>query len=220
MGSKLILLLGLIVGALLTFFCVNENKHEHLFNYQKDHKKLLNIDAPELKQIETKSIVPKEPVVKEPIATDKIEDNIEEKNSTLIDMNREEIEKKEHKKLKDIEAKITKLLTDNPIYFKTNSSAIKEDSKKSLNMIAEALKDISDKTIVLVKGHTDASGEASQNKKLSQKRADSVMLYLKKGGLDSLNMKAIGYGEGQPIVVSNPNDKLNRRVEIELKRGE
>jgi Outer membrane protein and related peptidoglycan-associated (lipo)proteins len=87
-------------------------------------------------------------------------------------------------------------------------------------MIAEALKDISDKTIVLVKGHTDASGEASQNKKLSQKRADSVMLYLKKGGLDSLNMKAIGYGEGQPIVVSNPNDKLNRRVEIELKRGE
>ncbi len=214
MGSKLILVLGLIVGALLTLFCVNKDKREHLFNYTK----VLNTDTPNLKQIDEKNLVIKEPIVTD--VAEKKEDDIKEKNDSAIDINKEEPKKEELKNLKDTEEKISKLLTENPIYFETSSTTIKESSKKGLNMIVEALKDISDKTVVLIKGHTDAFGDASQNKKLSQKRADSVMLYLKKGGLDGLNMRAIGYGEEQPIVVSNPNDKLNRRVEIELKRGE
>ncbi len=225
MGSKLILLLGLIVGTLLTLFCVNKDKREHLFNSTK----VLNRDTTSnFKQIDEKNITIKEPIVTDRV--EKIEDTIKEENSSAIDIKRkeleheeikkEEIKKEELKKLKETEEKITQLLKDNPIYFKTSSSTIKESSKKGLNRIAEALKNISDNTIVLIKGHTDASGKASLNKKLSQKRADSIMFYLKKGGLDSLSMRAIGYGEEQPIVVSNPNDKLNRRVEIELKRGE
>ena len=234
MGSKLILLLGLIVGALLTFFCVNKDKREDIFNYTKS----LNRDTPKLKHTEAK----------EPIATKRIED-VKEQNSTVAVANkkkanrekleqeklakleeekikREKIREEELQKLKDTEDKIAKLLKDNPIYFETSSTTIKKSSRKGLNMIAEALKDISkkkgisDKTVVVIKGHTDASGDASQNKKLSQKRADSVVSYLKKRGLDSLNMRAIGYGEEQPVVASNPNDKLNRRVEIELQRGE
>ena len=224
MGSKLILLLGLIVGTLLTLFCVNKDKREHLFNSTK----LLNRNTTSnFKQIDEKNITIKEPIVTDRV--EKIEDTIKEENSSAnssaVDIKRkelehEEIKKEELKKLKETEEKITQLLKDNPIYFKTSNSTIKESSKKGLNRIAEALKSISDNTIVLIKGHTDASGKASLNKNLSQKRANSVMFYLKKGGLDSLSMRAIGYGEEQPIVVSNPNDKLNRRVEIELKRGE
>jgi len=217
MGSKLILLLGLIVGGLLTFFCVNDDKREELFNY----KNLLNKNIFEdkslsdIEQIETKNIISKEPtsvtIMEENITKKENIENIEMK----VDIKKEEIEK-----LKETEDKISKLLADNPIYFQINSSTIKEESKKELNMIIGALKEISAKTVVLIKGHTDAIGEASLNKKLSQKRADAIMLYLKNGGLEHLKIKAIGYGEEQPIVVSNPNDKLNRRVEIELKRGE
>jgi len=207
MGSKLILLLGLIVGGLLTFFCVNEDKREQLFNY----KNLLSSVNKEDKQINMENILS----TKEITSMDVIEDDIKEKKNIKIDVDKEEIEK-----LKDTEEKITKLLADNPIYFKMNSATIKDESREELNRIIEALKKISTKTVVIIKGYTDAVGEASINKKLSQKRADSIMFYLKKGGLESLNMRAIGYGEEQPIVVDNPNSKLNRRVEIELKRGE
>ena len=223
MGSKLILLLGLIVGGLLTFFCVNKDKREELFNYKNllnksifDDKSLSNNKSlSEVKQIETKNIISKEPtsvaIMEENITKKENIENIEMK----VDIKKEEIEK-----LKDTEDKISKLLADNPIYFKINSSTIKEESKKELNMIIGALKEISTKTVIVIKGHTDAVGKASLNKKLSQKRAEAIMIYLKKGGVGNFNMRAIGYGEEQPIVVSNPNDKLNRRVEIELKRGE
>ncbi|RUM73218.1 MAG: hypothetical protein DSZ11_06385 [Sulfurovum sp.] len=95
MGSKLILLLGLIVGGLLTFFCVNDDKREELFNY----KNLLNKNIFEdkslsdIEQIETKNIISKEPtsvtIMEENITKKENIENIEMK----VDIKKEEIEK-------------------------------------------------------------------------------------------------------------------------------
>lgn len=201
MGSKLILLLGLIVGGLLTVFCVDKDKREVILNYKNsyfnqakvsDVAKVENIIIQEIPK-ETKSF------------------------PTLID--REEVSLGNVSDIENIEEKITILLKDNPIYFQINSSTIHEDSQKGLMKIFGALKELPRGTVVTVEGHTDAIGNASFNKKLSQKRADSVKFYLKKGGLNHLTIKSKGYGEEKPLV-SNPNDKKNRRVEINLKRGE
>ena len=77
----------------------------------------------------------------------------------------------------------------------------------------------SNTTRLRVEGHTDSGGKASYNKWLSQKRADSVKSYLLNNGDKNTQIEAVGYGEEQPIS-SNSKDKINRRVEIHLKRGE
>ncbi|MBT0662885.1 OmpA family protein [Geobacter pelophilus] len=51
-----------------------------------------------------------------------------------------------------------------------------------------------------IEGHTDDVGDAGMNKKLSQRRADSVLKYLvDKYGIDKKRLTAVGYGEEKPI---------------------
>ena len=207
MGSKLIFLLGLFVGGLLMFFCINKDKRELLLNYKNiylnDTKKVTN-----LKQ-EPKSL----PILTERqgLSPKKIDERNNNIDTVLVD-------REEQKKIINIEEEITTLLKKSPIYFETSSSEIRQDSKDGLNILFTSLKNLPKGTIVTVAGYTDAIGNASFNKKLSQKRADSVKFYLKKGGLNHLIIKAKGYGEEQSLV-SNLNDKKKRRVEIHLEKG-
>jgi len=113
---------------------------------------------------------------------------------------------------------ISQLLKANPIYFELNSAKITPQSKKILDSVTALLQKSNTKWL-RVEGHTDSRGKASYNKRLSQKRADSVKSYLLNNGDKNTQIEAIGYGEEQPIS-SNSKDKINRRVEIHLKRGE
>ena len=70
---------------------------------------------------------------------------------------------------------------------------------------------------VRIAGHTDSMGTAAYNKKLSQRRAESVMNYLISRGVNRANLTAVGFGEEQPIA---SNDEVegrakNRRVELQ-----
>ncbi|WP_462324092.1 OmpA family protein [Desulfoplanes sp.] len=67
----------------------------------------------------------------------------------------------------------------------------------------------------VVEGHTDSQGAASYNKKLSQKRAQSVVDYLtKKFGVDPSMITSQGYGEETPIAdnATPEGRQKNRRV--------
>lgn len=67
-----------------------------------------------------------------------------------------------------------------------------------------------------IQGHTDNMGSASANKRLSEKRAKSVMQYLIDQGVDPERLQWAGYGQTQPIA-SNETAKgrrQNRRVEL------
>jgi OmpA-OmpF porin, OOP family len=71
---------------------------------------------------------------------------------------------------------------------------------------------------VSVAGYTDSTGSASHNMQLSQRRAQSVMNYLKDAGLHSQSFTAQGYGASNPVA-SNSNAAgraKNRRVEIRV----
>jgi len=178
MGSKLILLLGLIIGGVFIFFCVNDDKREIVLSYKNSFF-----------------------------------------NSGLTDKSKIYQQNINSKSLNKVEDKIVKLLRDNPIYFKINSTSIRDDSKSGLNKIILLLKELPNNIVVRVEGHTDTTGEASFNKKLSQKRADSVKLYLQDGGVNNLKIIALGRGEEQPLIESS-DDNVNRRVEIYLQKGE
>ena len=121
-------------------------------------------------------------------------------------------------KLKNAQAEINLLLQNAVINFKLNSSSILPSSKKVLDNIIRIVNDLNIKINLDILGYTDASGSASYNKRLSQKRADSVKKYLFKHNINAQKMTSVGYGEEKFIF--EPNDKRNRRVEIYLTKGE
>jgi OOP family OmpA-OmpF porin len=67
-----------------------------------------------------------------------------------------------------------------------------------------------------IAGHTDNVGSAAMNRKLSQRRAESVMNYLvKKFGIDPSRLTAKGYGMTQPVADNKTSEgrAKNRRIE-------
>jgi outer membrane protein OmpA-like peptidoglycan-associated protein len=65
-------------------------------------------------------------------------------------------------------------------------------------------------------GHTDSTGSAEFNQKLSVKRAEAVAQYLIGQGLADENLSASGFGDTRPIAPNNTaaGRQQNRRVEL------
>ncbi len=101
------------------------------------------------------------------------------------------------------------------INFDVDKSDITVEGNEVVNQIAEALQ--KDKTLnISIEGHTDNSGDAAHNKKLSNNRAHSVMQKLITQGIHESRLSAIGYGAEKPLVAndSDENKAKNRRVEL------
>jgi OOP family OmpA-OmpF porin len=101
------------------------------------------------------------------------------------------------------------------VEFDFDKSTIKKGYYQDIDNLAGVMKQYPDLNVV-IEGHTDSMGTAAYNKKLSQRRAESVKKYMvEKGGIDANRIKAIGFGEEKPIA-SNDTDEgrqQNRRVE-------
>lgn len=107
------------------------------------------------------------------------------------------------------------------ILFEYNKADIKKSSIDAVNNVVKVLKKCKfGKTEILeIGGHTDSIGNASYNKKLSQKRADSVKNYLIKQGIDKSKLISHGYGEKAPKVSNmlKTGRAKNRRIEFTIK---
>ncbi|WP_395145991.1 OmpA family protein, partial [Armatimonas sp.] len=99
------------------------------------------------------------------------------------------------------------------VLFATASSRLQPGAYPYLNQIGEALKSQTTATIV-VGGHTDNQGEEPDNRRLSQKRADSVRAYLVARGTPTKHLYAQGYGSSQPITTNTTEEgrRRNRRI--------
>jgi OmpA-OmpF porin, OOP family len=101
------------------------------------------------------------------------------------------------------------------VEFDFDKSTIKKGYYQDIDNLAGVMKQYPDLNVV-IEGHTDSVGTDAYNKKLSQRRAESVKKYMvEKGGIDANRIKAIGFGEEKPIA-SNDTDEgrqQNRRVE-------
>jgi len=105
------------------------------------------------------------------------------------------------------------------VYFKTDSSAIRPRSFPLLDNVAAVLSAHPEITLVRVEGHTDERGSAKYNRRLSQKRAESVARFLVRRGIDANRLEARGFGEERPIVQNAKTKEehaRNRRVEFHL----
>jgi len=101
------------------------------------------------------------------------------------------------------------------VLFASGKSVLLPGAQTSLNQVADALKDQSDKKIV-VQGHTDSTGSEQLNMQLSEARAQAVSSYLISRGLPSEQVSAQGVGPSRPVADnSTPEGRANnRRVEI------
>ncbi len=118
--------------------------------------------------------------------------------------------------VQNVEQDIESILVSYPIRFKLKSSELTQESKKTLNEVVDKILSLDlDSITIEVAGYTDATGDATYNKVLSQSRADSVKEYLIKSGIRRDKVHSKGYGETK--FIGDPNDKINRRVEIHLR---
>ncbi|HET7712051.1 MAG TPA: OmpA family protein [Thermoanaerobaculia bacterium] len=109
----------------------------------------------------------------------------------------------------------------NEVLFDFDSAALRGSSRDSLQEMAEVFNRYPN-TRIRVEGHTDSTGTASYNKRLSQRRAYSVENYLQGLGVRGSRIDAVGYGESQPRAsnASARGRQLNRRVEIHIRATE
>jgi OOP family OmpA-OmpF porin len=101
------------------------------------------------------------------------------------------------------------------VSFDFDSAALREDEKPKLVQLCNALKAADVKKIRIL-GHTDASGSASYNQRLSKLRAEEVKRFLSSDcGYPADRMEALGVGEQFPFDPSDPRADVNRRVEFQ-----
>lgn len=106
------------------------------------------------------------------------------------------------------------------IFFDTGKSTLRSESNAELDRLVKLLKDVPSLEIE-ISGHTDNTGSASLNEKLSQSRADAVVTYLKGKGISAGRLSSKGYGSRQPIATNNTSSgrQQNRRTEFEIKKN-
>lgn len=104
------------------------------------------------------------------------------------------------------------------IFFDIGKSTLRSESNGELDRLVKLLQDVSSLKIEIA-GHTDNTGSASLNAKLSQDRADAVVNYLKNKGISATRMTAKGYGDTRPISSNSSEEgrQNNRRTEFEIK---
>lgn len=88
------------------------------------------------------------------------------------------------------------------IFFKFGSWELTPDSEDGLNALVKLLNDNPNITIEMA-AHTDMIGNNSANQELSLKRAQSVVNYLIKAGVEKERLTPVGYGEEKPVVVDD-----------------
>jgi outer membrane protein OmpA-like peptidoglycan-associated protein len=106
------------------------------------------------------------------------------------------------------------------IYFATNRSDLQPGIRARLADIGKALASAPDRHIV-IEGHTDSTGRADYNLKLSQLRAESVKAVFLANGVDPGRLETQGYGATKPVADNaTPSGRgKNRRVEIIVQGG-
>lgn len=100
------------------------------------------------------------------------------------------------------------------VYYDYDKASLRPESIASLDSLVSFMRD-NPSLSVEVYSFTDAKGTDNYNKKLSQKRAESVIDYLVKSGIEKTRMIAKGLGEqnpARPNVVNGEDNPLGRQM--------
>ncbi|MBN2466593.1 MAG: OmpA family protein [Deltaproteobacteria bacterium] len=133
--------------------------------------------------------------------------------------------------LKDVGAKETEteIHVDlrGDVLFDFDKCNIRPEAMEPLRKIGEIIKAYNSPHVI-ISGHTDTKGAEDYNRRLSEKRAETVKAWFAEcAGIDPRVMETKGYGETKPIAPnSNPDGsdnpegrQKNRRVEIRIRKS-
>ena len=101
--------------------------------------------------------------------------------------------------------------------FATNSATLLKADVPDLNQLANKMKQYPSYNAI-VEGYTDASGSAAYNLDLAKRRAESIINYLVKKGVDRSRFIVKPFGEANPIATNNTKSgrAQNRRVVVKM----
>lgn len=118
-------------------------------------------------------------------------------------------------KVADVKENVT--ITLNNVFFDFDKAELKAESFPELNRIRDLMTE-KPGMVIEIDGHTDSTGPEAYNLGLSERRADAVIKYLKKQGIDESRMSLKYFGESQPIEPNTTIEgrKKNRRVEFKI----
>lgn len=104
------------------------------------------------------------------------------------------------------------------VQFQLNSGELTGESRSVLDRVATSLKARADIESIQVVGHTDSTGAADYNQRLSEHRAKAVADYLVSQGVDGKTLSSQGMGENDPVAdnATSEGRAKNRRVELKL----
>lgn len=105
------------------------------------------------------------------------------------------------------------------IQFGFNSDEVSSSYDPKLTEIAGEAEEAPSSRL-LIRGHTDTSGDADYNRDLSMRRANATRDALVGAGVDASRIEVRGFGEESPLFAddSAPHSAANRRTDIELVR--
>jgi outer membrane protein OmpA-like peptidoglycan-associated protein len=108
------------------------------------------------------------------------------------------------------------------IFYDYDKATLRPESVSSLDSVVHFLQDNPSITVEIY-SYTDAKGRDEYNMALSQRRAQSVLDYLEKGGVDRNRLTAKGFGAKNAVAPNavdgkdNPEGRqLNRRTEFRI----
>jgi len=163
-----------------------------------------------VKYIDKPVIVEKE-VVAQPADTDRdgVVDGVDQCPNTLIGLTVDAVGC-----VRTTEAQSLVLLG---VTFDTNSDRLTANARDILDGTAQGLKGQPGMRVEL-SGYTDSRGSDEYNRVLSQKRATAVRTYLIRAGVSPVQLRAVGYGESDPLYSNDTAEgrERNRRVEFNV----
>ena len=115
---------------------------------------------------------------------------------------------------------IADLMRRGAITFVTGSARIERGSAGILDRLIHTLQRCP-QAVVAVEGHTDATGDAAANQRLSESRAAAVLAYLAQAGIAATRLSSAGFGAARPVAGNDTEAgrAQNRRIEFEVKEG-
>jgi len=122
-----------------------------------------------------------------------------------------------------LSAPVNTAITMQEIYYELNEFVVTPASHPALDKLVELLKDHPQMEIE-ISAHTDNTGTAAFNQKLSEKRALNCVAYMVSKGIDRKRLQYKGYGASRPVAPNtladgsdNPEGRrLNRRIELKI----
>ncbi|MFL6581040.1 MAG: OmpA family protein [Burkholderiales bacterium] len=98
--------------------------------------------------------------------------------------------------------------------FEINQNTVQREANEKIDKVGTFMRKYPATTAV-IEGHTDEVGNAADNMKLSQRRAENVVTYLvEKNGIARDRLRSVGYGSTRPVGdnKTQAGQRLNRRI--------